>query len=360
MRIVIRADASSRVGTGHVMRCLTLADLLRRQGCVVRFLMQRLDGHLQELVTASGYDVTMLEISEGASTWEDDAEASIQAIEEWHGRVEWCVVDHYGLDSRWEHKLRGFAESIMVIDDLADRSHDCDLLLDQNFVEQMESRYDGLVPDSCLQLLGPKHMLLRDEFIQAKPLAFRRRREGVRKVLLFFGGADPTNETEKVITAIKPFLNDGPVVDVVVGRTNPNRSTIEAMCAGHDRLHFHLQVSNMAEMMGSADFSFGAGGVTMWERCYLGLPSAVVIVADNQAASVEAAAKLGAVWNLGRHEAVKIPDIADIFYRAVIGRAELLEMSRIGMRLIDEHSPEDDRPGAEVVKVMLRHKGDSE
>ncbi|MBL0225443.1 MAG: UDP-2,4-diacetamido-2,4,6-trideoxy-beta-L-altropyranose hydrolase [Geobacteraceae bacterium] len=181
MMVCIRTDASDVIGSGHVMRCLTLADELRQRGADVIFICRILLGNLIGLIEDKGYSVVRLQQPEteyiaaaedvahaawlGVS-WEQDAVDTIDAFGEKHPKL--LIIDNYALDSRWETKLRPYVEKIMVIDDLADRSHDCDLLLDQNLYQSIETRYDKLISESCKRLLGPKYALFRPEFVTAR------------------------------------------------------------------------------------------------------------------------------------------------------------------------------------------------
>jgi len=279
MNILIRTDASTEIGSGHVMRCLTIAGHLRKLGHHITFWMEPLPGHMIDMVEEKGYVVTGQE----------------QA-------VDILIVDHYQLDITWEQQMRKFAGKIVVIDDLANRKHDCDLLLDQNVIANYEHRYDELVPIHCKKLLGPKYLIMRDEFIEERAKQTIRTGE-VNTLLVFMGGSDPTNETMKVLDALKETTTTFRQVDIVVGMSNVHRAEIEQICRQH-LYNYHCQIDYMARLMSDTDFSLGAGGSTTWERCYVGLPSASTIVAHNQLESTEMAEKLSAVINLGWHEGV--------------------------------------------------------
>lgn len=279
MNILIRTDASTEIGSGHVMRCLTIAYHLGRLGHHVTFWMKPLSGHMIDLVEKQGYVVIQNE----------------QA-------VDILIVDHYQLDFTWEQRMRKFARKIIVIDDLANRKHDCDLLLDQNVVANYEHRYDELVAAHCKKLLGPKYLIMRDEFIEER--ARQTLRTGkVSHLLVFMGGSDPTNETMKVLNALTETTTSFQHVDVVVGHSNVHRQVIESICR-QQHYSYHCQIDYMAKLMSKADFSIGAGGSTTWERCYVGLPSASTIVAHNQIESTAMAEQLSAIFNLGWHEQV--------------------------------------------------------
>jgi UDP-2,4-diacetamido-2,4,6-trideoxy-beta-L-altropyranose hydrolase len=212
----------------------------------------------------------------------EDAEQTIEALGDF--KPDWLVVDHYGLDESWEKGLKGHVDKIFVIDDLANRPHDCDVLLNQNLLDDLENTYKELVPQQCRKLLGPRFALLRPEFRRARETL--RGRDGIiRRILVFFGGVDPTGETEKALEALEMLRRPDIAVDVVVGSNNPNGQKIEAICRGMNNVTFHQQISNMAELMAAADLAIGAGGTASWERCCLGLPAVVTIIADNQAES---------------------------------------------------------------------------
>lgn len=313
MKVVIRADASTIIGSGHVMRCLTLAKQLQKQiGADVVFVMRDLPGNLINLVQQEGFQVLLLPRVEenpaltGYEKWltvppEQDAKETLAIIQKNVGIVDRIVVDSYALDYRWESALRLVAKEIMVIDDLADRRHDCDILLDQNFYLTKDSRYNGLVPSHCQLLLGPEHALLRDEFYEAKK--HLRKRDGkIKNILVFYGGSDLTDETSKAIKALCVLHEEHNefCVDVITGQSNPRRNTIEALCSQNNFIHYYCQINNMADMMNRADLTLGAGGSTMWERMFLELPSIVTAIADNQVRGCEDCSSVGMIDYLGR------------------------------------------------------------
>lgn len=307
MKVAFRTDASMAIGTGHLMRCLTLADALKKRGAEVRFLMRHLPDTLEPLIQARGHELIRLEGSgeNGAFEGEDLAHAhwlgasqqqdADQVLKHLSGaRWNWVMVDHYALDHQWESRMRQKADRILVIDDLADRRHECDLLLDQNLFMDMEARYLDKVPPTAKLLLGPKYALLRPEFA-----AMRRQvslRVGpVRRILVFFGGVDADNHTGRALDVLSGLGPGRPAVEVVIGSGHPNREEIIRRC-GEQGFECHVQTERMAELMAGADLSIGAAGSATWERCCLGLPALAVPVAANQAELLEVAASHGLVW----------------------------------------------------------------
>lgn len=314
MVIVFRVDSSQQIGSGHVMRCLTLAERFRsKRKAEVIFLMRDLDGNLIDLVKKQEYKVNVLPRSahdydlSGYEAWltvpqELDAEQSISCLSGM-GIVDLLVVDSYAIDILWENKLRPYSKKIMAIDDLANRRHDCDILLDQNLYEDMDTRYKYLGPGNCKLYLGPKYALLRKEFYAAKK-SMKNRTGKLNNILVFFGGVDATNETSKTLKALMMLNNKELEINVVVGDANPHKEEVKQLCRYSDKWHYYCQVNNMAELMAEADLAIGAGGTATWERCFLGLPAIVIAVADNQIEGCEVLAKHNVIKYLGFHKDV--------------------------------------------------------
>lgn len=307
LNIFIRVDASYEIGTGHVMRCLTYAMDRKKQGHFVSFICRKANGDCIDLIQQQGFKVYALKAVHDnlwkytEKYWEKDAIETIQILKQFS--VNQVVVDHYSLDEKWEKEVRPYTEKIMVIDDLANRKHDCDVLLDQNFYFDMNRRYEKLVPRHAKLLLGPKYALLRDEFKKARN-KIKPFNGTIERIFIFFGGSDPTNETEKVLRAIRPLIEKYHfIVDVVVGNSNPNKEVVQHLCKEMG-LNFYCQINNMAELMAKADLAIGAGGSTNWERAYLLLPSIVITIAKNQEEIAETLHQSGMIYYLGPSQKV--------------------------------------------------------
>lgn len=351
MQIVFRCDASVQIGSGHVMRCLTLANALRERGTQATIICREHPGHLFSLIEDTGHRLialpppvaTTMEGRLAHSAWlgtsqAEDAEQVIAALKS-IGHVDWLVVDHYALDSEWESRMHGHVARIMVIDDLADRRHDCYLLLDQNFYADMETRYDGLVPDDCVRLLGPKYALLRTEFRKVRE-QLRQRNGSIRRIFVFFGGSDLTNETAKALEAIKQLDRPEIGVDVVVGAANPHQDAIATLCDSMPEARLHVQVSNMAELMGSVDLAIGAGGSTTWERCAVGLPAIVLSLAENQVAIAVGTDEAGVLEYLGNCRDVSAERLTSEVKHFMENPNRLTAMSETARELIDSKGSE--------------------
>ncbi len=339
MVFAIRVDSSMKIGSGHVMRCLTLARQLKSSGAEVFFICCELPGNMIDLIEKEGYVVVAFPFIEMVKRdlWKNDFKHTEMILSGVKKKVDWLIVDHYELDVRWEARLRANTKKIMVIDDLANRKHDCDLLLDHNFYYELENRYQSLVPSYCKQLLGPRYALLRSEFYEARKKLWERDGK-VRRILIFFGGSDPTNETVKALGAIKLIERVDITIDVVVGIANPNKEYIQHLCDDMPNAIFYCQVDNMAQLMANADLAIGAGGTTTWERCFLGLPTITVVVADNQIKTTKALANIGVILNLGLSDYISEKELSFAINRLITDDNILKKMSKNCMKFIGQRT----------------------
>ncbi len=343
--VALRVDASAQMGLGHFMRCLTLADALKNRGVNTRFLSRNLPAYLQQVLQSKGHEATIFGSIEGGdvcdtlahaswleSTQQQDVTDCAEALSDlsW----DWIIVDHYALDKRWESAGSGFAKKIMVIDDIADRPHQADVLLDQNLYLNMQQRYAGLLNAECVQLLGPQYALLRTEFLQQRH-TLRERAGNVKKLLIFFGGTDATNETGKTLEAIAMLKMPELELDIVVGASNPHFAELEFQGGKLANTRIHRQVSNMAELIHAADIAIGAAGTATWERCALGLPALVMAVAENQIEIARGVAHFKAQQYLGTCADVSAEKISSQLKIAIESPFALREMSRAALSLVD-------------------------
>jgi UDP-2,4-diacetamido-2,4,6-trideoxy-beta-L-altropyranose hydrolase len=350
MKVIFRTDASVSIGIGHVMRCLTLAEALKERGAECRFICREQEGHLLEEIRQRGFDAygvsLAAELAEPASShakqypgesawlgadWATDAAQT--KVGAGGTAVDWVIVDHYALDARWERAIRSICKRLMVIDDLADRQHDCDVLLDQNFYRDQDQRYQGLLPKQCKTLLGPAYVLLRPEFENARQ-GLRARDGIVKRMVVFFGGSDPKSQTRTVLAALKKMNTPDISVDVVVGHTNSNRHSIQVLCDQLPGVTYHCNVSNMAELIVNADLGIGAGGSAMWERCYLGLPTITVVFAKNQVRTTEDVAQLGAIEYLGWTDFLGADDYERAISRLIANPQRLKQISDAALAVV--------------------------
>lgn len=312
MKVAFRADASLAIGTGHVMRCLTLADALRTRGVQSVFLCRDHAGHLHQAVQDRGYPLLSLGGVSAASRAEasyrqwlgvesqrdaDDTRSRLAGL-----AVDWLIVDHYGLDAAWEHSLSSTCGRIMAIDDLANRDHTVDALLDQN-LGKTEAEYTARVPTSCRLLLGPSYALLRPEFAALRGKSLSRRGQGrLSRLLVTMGGVDLHNATGAVLDALcawPPSTNLE--VKVVMGVSAPWRDQVIQQTRHLPFLtEVMVNVQGMGDLMCDADLVIGAAGSTAWERCCLGLPTLQLVLADNQRPIADALSLAGAAQLIER------------------------------------------------------------
>ena len=344
MKVALRADASLQMGSGHVMRCLTLADALKARGAQCHFISRVHPGHLLEAIHQRGYKVNSLvapviraqaatktiaidvpdiqqEPAHAAwlgSTWQTDAQETAAILADL--QPDWLVVDHYALDQHWEEVLAPHYRKLMVIDDLADRHHCCDLLLDQNLGRQPE-QYAPLVPAHCQVLTGPQYALLRPEFAALRPYSLQRRqaRPALRQLLITMGGIDQPNATGQVLQALKTCALPADCrITVIMGLTAPWLQNVRELAAQMPwPTEVVVNVNDMARRMTDSDLAIGAAGSTSWERCCLGLPTLMVVLAENQQAGAQAleaahAARLiGSVSNIATQLPQAVRELSD-------------------------------------------------
>lgn len=310
--IYIRVDASIQIGSGHVERCLTLSKILSERDVKVHFICRSHIGHMAERIKSEGFGITMLPLTTdyvvepilkekykswlGAS-WELDAKNTSDILLK--SNPIWLIVDHYAVDVSWEHLVKSLTNiKIMAIDGLANRSHDCDLLLDQTYSLDGIARWNDLIPSYCKLLSGAKYALLRPEFIKVKN-SLRQRTGLVKRILIAFGGVDEINATCTALEAVISSNHNDIFIDVVIGKDNPHISQLKALCDKLAYVELHIQTSNIAELMAAADLSIGAGGTMVWERCYLGLPTLLISIAENQVKQAVAVQSFGAAIYIG-------------------------------------------------------------
>ncbi len=330
MKILFRADASRWLGTGHVRRCLTLARELQKMGGQIAFTGWRLGGtFLSELV---GNDFPVFELGkrpDGGFTpdaWDQDTDA--RSVLNLKFKPDWIVVDHYALDKRWETIFKDQGIRLLAIDDLANRAHVSDLLLDQNDSNAM--RYQDLVPLKTGLLLGPPYALLSKEF--QKQRLSPRFRHSVQRILVLLGGTDPQDITSRVWAWMKDRLPQGIQVDVVIGRYHPARQAFEAL--NDLRCRVHVETNHVPELMQKSDLCIGAPGTVSWERCAAALPSLLVEIAPNQAPVARRLSEAEAAVTLGPVENVQKRDFLQWFDVLLNSPARLASMSRAAHALL--------------------------
>jgi len=356
MNILFRVDASIQIGSGHVMRCLALAERLRDQYANVKFISRLHKGNLNNFIMERGFDLIKLEKPSNKIDIEELMKPDIQQYNKWLGvseeqdaqdtinciidkKINWLIVDHYALGEKWGMQLRPFVKNIMVIDDLANRKYECDLLLDQNWFNKYENRYYELVPETCIKLLGPKYALLRPEFAAVKtPLNPKTGK--IKRIFVFFGGSDPHNITEKTLHALcQPellFLE----ADIVIGENNSHQNVIKKLVENRHSTRLHIQIDNIASVMANADLAVCSEGVNTWERMALGIPSISVITAENQKIMSEELNKNQLTYLIGEYSNVNADLIAESLYKMIIDQNKITEQRNRIKNIVNVHGCE--------------------
>jgi UDP-2,4-diacetamido-2,4,6-trideoxy-beta-L-altropyranose hydrolase len=329
-----------------VVRCLALAMELRDHGAWVRFICREHNGNLILRIENEGFRVARLRAPPASGTAESaDYAAWLGVSQEEDARdtaghlreepVEWVVVDHYGLDHDWEQQMRAVAKRILVIDDLANRCHECDVLVDQNyFSSATRDRYNALVERSCVQLLGPEFALLQPDYRALRRL-LPVRGGLVTRVLVFFGGSDLPNDTVRVLEALSCVELGHLTVDVVVGQNHPDTRSLQDWVRGRRGAALHSGLPSLAGLMARADLAVGGGGSTTWERACLALPSLVVTLADNQKDFSTALAADGYQVLLGANTDVSVNEWRAALIDLVGNPDRLVAMSQRSASLTD-------------------------
>jgi len=345
MRVLIRVDASDRIGWGHARRCLALACELRRCEATVAFVSRTMDDALAEEGRRNGIDVLVFSqavaerLRNGDSGAEDllsaeaqaaDAKETLRLSSDWGG-ADIAIVDHYGLGEIWERAVRGSVRRIVVLDDLANRRHDCDVLADAARSDRRKQQYSSLVPPGTMLLIGPQYALLRPEFSSHREIVGR---DGsLRRVFVSFGAVDAAGHSRRAVAVIRGRLPDARI-EVIVGPACPHIGTLQEMAAADPAVQLHVGAPDVVRLMSSADLAVGAGGGTAWERACVGLPSIVSRTAENQGAVVTSVCEAGC--------AVEVA--ADSGFEEALGAALLLlqsnpalvrRLGRAGPQIVD-------------------------
>ena len=320
MKIGFRVDAASHIGTGHLTRCLTLAKKLQLMGHECTFFSRMFDINLSERITAAQCSLVILGNSfhvsissiKSEKDWigvslDEDCQDFIKAIN--YSPIDICIVDHYSIDLSWESHIRPLVSSLVVIDDLANRLHDCDILIDQNYFPDYESRYLKLIPNDSLALLGPKFTLLRDEFIDLRQkinlpdLNISKKAQ----MLINFGGIGHFELLKKILAVITELPKFE--YTLVTGLLVPAEANKINKLQNSKNIHLLNSTTEMAKLMSTSQFALGAAGSTVWERFTLGINSALIEMADNQKHLLSFLHQQNLVDNLGNVNQINEDDI---------------------------------------------------
>lgn len=277
MRVVLRTDATEMMGTGHLSRCLVLADAIKKSGGSCQFILGERNPTVARLLAQASHEVSFLGIDQGSPV-EEDALATIALLPP---ALEWLVVDHYGLDSRWEALLRPHVNSLLAIDDLANRAHDCSILVDPGY-GRTEQDYAGLLPERTQLLLGTRFAILKDSFSERHNTAPRW--PAAQRAHVYFGGGCSPDWLPRYVEILMETDHD--ITVKAVGRANGLAMRLLLKQWG-GRLTWHESVDDMAETLSSCDIAIGSPGTATWERACIGLPAGLLATNLNQVSILE-------------------------------------------------------------------------
>lgn len=345
MNVAFRVDAARHIGTGHVARCLTLAQELRRRGASVSFIVRDHEPGWYRQVDAAGVRVVSLprppsnaRISlQDHRTWAGvpegiDAEQTLNVLR--HAPHHLLIVDHYGLGLGWERKVGRSVERMVAIDDLPDRVHDVDILIDQNLTASQRHASEVFARRGGQALLGPRYALLNPSYLHARELGSNEDRRDQR-VLVYFGGSDPAGLTRLTIEVLGEERFRHLQVDVVLGPATKDAEAIRAMAVVDERLRVHTQLPSLAGLLMHANVAVGAGGATTWERACLAVPSIVVAVAANQLVNARLLQDAGAARYVGTVDAATRDRVREALISLVANERARRGMAEAAARLVD-------------------------
>ena len=326
--VVFRSEASPKIGAGHIMRCLSLADKLAEKDWICYFACS---------------SSTVKTVSDLANSKHRTLELPLQSQNQpqylmslFPQGTELLVVDHYELDSNYESSCRPRASAILAIDDLANRTHDADILLDQT-INRPKTDYKNLTPNDCWILIGPEYALLREEFSKNRSPALcarDRRPPKLDRILVSLGSQDLSDATSLVLNNIYSFLDDVHV-DVILSGTAPHLARVKELMKQFPSTRLFPDVNNMSALISKADLAIGAGGISSWERCCLGLPTVSITVSDNQALINKNLDDIGAVCHIGEYQKIDSEKLTNSIETFHVNPNKLTDMSRKARRVCD-------------------------
>ena len=327
--LILRADASIAMGTGHVMRCLALAQGWQDQAGQCTFVMAESTSGAEERIRKENLEVVTVTESPGSA--QDAARMDELARAR---QAAWVVLDGYQFDVEYQRRLKAAGVKLLVVDDTGHvGAYAADLVLDQN-VHATKDFYVHRGSYTQL-LLGPRYVLLRREF---KPWRNWSREIApvARKVLVTVGGSDPDNVTLRVIRALRIIVEHNLQTTVVIGGSNPHGQSLEKEAqGGHGAFRLMRGVADMPRLMADADVAISAAGITAWEMCFLGLPAILIDVADNQTPGARELHRQGVAIHAGSLQEVTPESIAALLEPLLISPAQRATMSERGRKLVD-------------------------
>jgi UDP-2,4-diacetamido-2,4,6-trideoxy-beta-L-altropyranose hydrolase len=352
--VAIRVDANSDIGMGHLRRCLTLAKQLHSDGFVVQLICRSFcDKNVEKLV--KDFNVAFLNQPEIIYNYSDsqsqelwDAETTLSIIGHYPSYISWVIVDSYQLSELWEKTISQAGHKILAIDDFRNRRHHADLLLSDtsiSFSKEMNGNKNDFY-----ELVGSKYTLVDSEyaFIQEPSISLVK----PKRILISYGGSDPTDETTKALEAIyflrnhKRYQECFGIVDVVIGQVNPKADMVIHAARELDNVKVHLAPSSLAYFLRRTDIFLTAGGNSMVEALTMRKPCVVTVTSENQSLMVNQLVEKSEIIALGHHVQVS----SELIANALIDICTKYE--QIANRFISQSI--FDHLGASRVSIMMQ------
>jgi UDP-2,4-diacetamido-2,4,6-trideoxy-beta-L-altropyranose hydrolase len=356
MRIAFRVDASERVGTGHLRRCMSLAEALRARGAELCFVLRRHDRVAERVVGDIGDTILWLDAPSGSVplaaddpphagwaglSWDRDVAETIDALA---GHApDWLVIDHYAFDARWHEAARAaLGCAVLSVDDLGDRSHSVEILLDANAAIDHEEKYKGRLNGRPRMLTGPRYALLASAYRTAPRYAFS---DTVDSIGIFMGGTDPGAVSARVLRALRVDASFDGAVELVSTSANPHLADLRRACDADGRATLSLDLSDLSAFYARHDLQIGAGGTSTYERCCIGAPSVSLVLAENQLTVVPVLDAMGALRGASLEDVngaalLAAPPLGDVVRDLIENPAARRELARIARTLVDARGAE--------------------
>jgi len=328
--IFIRVDSSTKIGYGHLIRCIALADILKKY-FQIKFICANLNGNLISEINKKDFKIFRLNVKMQKINIKGDAEKTFSIIKKHGNENAMLILDNYALSKQWENYIKPYVHKLIVIDDQPNRSHNCDLLIDQNPYDNIKKTYDGLIPKKSKKLLGPKFAMIRNEFKLLRN-SVKIRTFPIENILISFGGTDTDGQSLKILNLFHK-IGTNLHFDIVIGKGNKNKKSIKNLCLKNKNFSYHEQINYIGKLILKADLAIGSSGSTSWERCCLGLPSIISISANNQKNIAIQLSKKKCAINLGNTKKIKAID-----YKLSIdniNKHDLERMSKNSLKLVD-------------------------
>ena len=343
MKILFRCDGGVIRGSGHLVRCMTLADILKQAGHFITFACRADAGPLLALIEDKGFNLFIMPAPDAPPVKTEEIWSETTQAADFHlcrdllkdQSFDWIILDHYGLSRPWEALARAVTHKIMVIDDLANRPHDCDFLLDQNEYADKNARYNGFLPSACQTFLGAEFALMREEFYDArrhlKPIPAT-----IKKMMILMGSTDYHGLTLRLMNLLVPQLGNGQLeVHVVTGVNNRDKDSIQALASERPAFKLHINHQKISDLMLDTDLAFGAGGTATWEMCCLGVPLLLLTFADNQIQVARDGDRIGFARYLGHYDTLDDAKILSAVNELSRDPAQRQNMREISCNLTD-------------------------